>query len=175
MSVHHLQRGQVARPARQASQAARVAAPIKGIDIRAAASQSEPGTAIFLRNMVPTERGVEIRSGYREWQLGVEVAPTSGSGIRTLVPFESVTNLDADNRLFAVTNEGIWDVTQYDTAPIQKLSFNFPLRRLPAARGTQHTHSTQITQVKTNYSWPTWRTACLLTIRQQIPGHKQPV
>jgi len=69
--------------------------------------------------MLPSEKGLQVRRGYREHVI--EVEDVSSAGIHTLIPFNGV---DGTNKLFAVNNEGIWDVTTYDTAPTKKVAFS---------------------------------------------------
>jgi hypothetical protein len=72
---------------------------------------------VFTYNLDPVEYGMKVRPGFGEWQIDIE--NTSGLGVRTLIPVNGVT---AD-KLFAVTNEGIWDVTADDGTPSQEITF----------------------------------------------------
>ncbi len=121
MSVHHLRPGQVARAASQQLQEARMPAPLKGIDPRMSFTGSNPSYCIYTYNLVPYEDGLRIRKGYREWQIGV--TSTIPGGIHTVVPYDGVDNSLAADRLFAMSREGIWDVTVSGGTPVLKLAF----------------------------------------------------
>ena len=99
----------------------RYPAPVRGMDIRKAIGSEDLLHSIYTYNLVPYEFGLRVRSGYREWQKNVE--SVSNSGVRTLVPFSSVTNDPADERLFAMTTEGIFDVTVAEAAPVLEIAF----------------------------------------------------
>ena len=123
MAVGHLQRGQLATSARRTAQVTRVPAPILGIDSRAALSKGDPDTCIYTYNLQPYEYGMRVRKGYREWQVDIETAPDMGLGVRTVIPFDGVERSNVGDRLFAVTNEGIWDVTVFGGTPVLKVAF----------------------------------------------------
>lgn len=110
---------QVGRPVKQTNYAVRVPAPIRGIDTRVSVTAFDPEYCIYTYNLVPYDYGMRVRHGYREW--AVDTVSTSSLGIRTLIPF--INNTTADKALFAVTNEGIWDVTTTDVPPVLKVAF----------------------------------------------------
>ena len=68
---------------------------------------------------MPDKSGMRVRSGYREFVVDVESGTSFAIG--TIIPLEGIEG--TDDKLFAVTNEGIWDVTTYDTAPTLKVAF----------------------------------------------------
>lgn len=121
MAVHALQRGQISRPQQTNNTVVRFPAPIGGIDSRISLTNPDPTVCVYTFNMVPFEYGMAVRKGYREWQLNVN----NGNflGIHTMIPYDGLPVDQTDDRLFAVTNEGIWDVTVATAAPILKLSF----------------------------------------------------
>ena len=111
-----------ARPQKQSSQVSRFRAPIQGMDFhQSLGDYNNPLHSLYSYNLVPYELGLQVRQGYREWQK--DVTDGSGAGVHTLIPFDSVSEGNADDRLFAVNNEGIWNVTEFDTAPIQMVVF----------------------------------------------------
>ena len=99
----------------------RYPAPIGGINNKIALGSEDLIHCIYTYNLVPNEEGMVVREGYREWQI--EVENSSSAGIHTLIPFNTAVAGGAD-KLFAVNNEGIWDVTSYDTAPSQVATFS---------------------------------------------------
>lgn len=121
MAVHNLARGQVSRPAKQALKTVRYPAPLKGVDARVALTEASAEHAVYCYNMTPFEYGVAVRKGYREHQVGVDLG--ASVGVHTIIPFDGIESQGAQDRLFAVTNEGIWDVTVAGAAPILKETF----------------------------------------------------
>lgn len=111
----------VGKPVRQVNKVHKFPAPIKGIDTRISVSIADPLHCIYTFNLVPFDYGMRVRQGYREFVLDVDLG--ASVGIHTIVPFEGVIEDGSGDRLFAVTNEGIWDVTTFDTAPTLKATF----------------------------------------------------
>jgi hypothetical protein len=70
--------------------------------------------AIYLFNIMPDEYGLTTRKGYVEWANGMV------SEVRTIIPYKAANN-PANDRLFAVTELGIYDITTSGTvgAPVQ--------------------------------------------------------
>jgi hypothetical protein len=99
----------------------RIVSPIKGIDIRSSISIGSPEFCVYTYNLVPFEYGLRVRKGYREWQTDVGTA--AAFGVQTLVPFDGIEETGENDKLFAMNNEGIWDVTIAGAAPISKFTF----------------------------------------------------
>jgi hypothetical protein len=99
----------------------RYPAPVQGIDIRQSLGSGDLNHCVYTYNLLPFEYGMRVRFGYREWQIGVDDGVNLG--IHTLVPFDSAEEDDVGDKLFAVNNEGIWDVTSFDTTPVQDVVF----------------------------------------------------
>ena len=104
-------------------QVSKVPAPVKGVDARAPAGNMDPELCVYAYNMMPAEYGMLLRDGYRQWVVDIEDVPSEGLGVRTLMAYDGLTTGLVDDRLFAVTNEGIWDVTQEGVPPILKFTF----------------------------------------------------
>lgn len=115
--------GSVGVAAQQTSQVHRYPAPIRGIDQRLALGEGDQLNCVYTYNLCPFEFGMRVRKGYREWQVGAEVEQSVSTGVHTLIPFDSKNNDRTGDRLFAVTNEGIWDVTVEEAAPILMYTF----------------------------------------------------
>lgn len=125
--------GSIGTSQKQNSQVARYRAPIGGVDLRKSLGDLEdPIHCIYTYNMMPFELGMRVREGYREWALDVDAG--ANSGVHTLIPFDSAEENNVGDKLFAVNNEGIWDVTAYDTAPTQLVTF--PDQDIDAGYGT---------------------------------------
>jgi hypothetical protein len=121
MAIKNLKRGQITRPAPQTLKTVRYPAPIKGIDARVALTEGSPIHCVYTYNLVPFEFGMALRKGYREFQIDVDDG--AGAGVHTMIPFEGVAEDGIQDRLFAATNEGIWDTTVAGAAPVLKLAF----------------------------------------------------
>lgn len=100
-------------------------APNKGVDTRAAISDMNLENCIYTFNLVPNDFGMSVRSGYREWCIDLDNGGAVG-GIRTIMVFDGSVTEPSDNRLFVVTNEGIWDCTTFDTPILTAAVFADP-------------------------------------------------
>src|SRR5262245_32817368 len=98
-------------------------APIKGMDGRSNVAVDNPENCIIATNLMPAEYGMRSRFGWREHQVGLETGVGTGLGVRTIIPFSSTVTSGASDKLFAATNEGIWDVTASGAAPVLKQPF----------------------------------------------------
>jgi hypothetical protein len=108
------------RPQQRAHSLYRYPPPIGGIDNRLALGGNDPNHCIYTYNLMPSEKGMVVRDGYREWQIDVDDG--SAAGIHTMIPFNSET--PSQDKLFAVNNEGIWDVTVYGATASKVATFS---------------------------------------------------
>ena len=111
------------RPSNQSSRkvapttkAIHLAAPLGGVNTLMGASAMATNDCISLYNLVPGDYGLRSRDGYTIWQRGMNTKE-----VRTLMSFGGAT--EADDRVFAVTQEGIWDVTVSGAAPVHVVTF----------------------------------------------------
>ena len=125
MAFHNPTSATYRRPAPQVARTATIPGPVLGIDARTILSEGNPNFCIYSFNLVPAEYGLKVRSGYREW--AIELNNGSGVGVRTIIPFGGDDDDASDDRLFAVTNEGIWNVSTYAAAPVFVLDFSNPV------------------------------------------------
>ena len=58
---------------------------------------------------------MRVRKGYREWQK--VISSGLAQGVNTVMPYQGSPQDNSADRLFAVTNEGIWDVTEDEGTP----------------------------------------------------------
>jgi len=121
MAIHHLSRGAIRRPSARVAQSQVVPAPVKGIDATTILSAGDPFYCIYSFNLLPSEYGMRVRKGYREWQI--ELDNGSGISVNTIIPFGGRDSDFTDDKLFAVTNEGIWDVTADQGTPTLVIDF----------------------------------------------------
>lgn len=101
--------------AAEAIQAGRLAAPIAGINGNAPYSMMGAQDLIYGYNVVPSEKGLRTRKGTKEWVTGLT------GDVRSLVPFYAESS--ANDKLFAVTSQGIYDVTATAASPAIKVTF----------------------------------------------------
>ena len=81
--------------------------------------QMPPVDCLYCHNLMPSEYGLRLREGYKEWATNVP-----GGAVKTMIAFEG-QNADASaDRLFAVTSSGIYNVSVFGTtAPVEALAF----------------------------------------------------
>ena len=103
-------------------QVTRYPAPAGGIDVRQAIGNEALDTCVYTYNLVPFEFGMRVRKGYREWQKDLTVGLSQG--VNTVMPYQGSPQDNSADRLFAVTNEGIWDVTADEGTPSLEYTFN---------------------------------------------------
>ena len=99
-------------------------ASVGGVNAVDSLMMMPPQDCIYAYNLMPSEYGQRLRKGYREWATGCIEDPQRAENVdvRTIIPFESNIQDAANDRLFAVTAEGIWDVTLFNTiAPNQEV------------------------------------------------------
>lgn len=123
MAFHSAIGANVLKPRQSTLQTTRLPAPAAGIDARASYAQMPADNCLYSFNMVGGEYGMTLRSGYREWVIDCEVSSGSGSGVRTIMGFDSSATGTSGSKLFAVTEEGIWDVTTEDSTPSRVATF----------------------------------------------------
>ena len=85
-----------------------IPAPVRGMNTRQLLASNDPYTCVYSYNMVPAEYGMETRLGYREYTVPLESNLGDADGVRTLIPVQPADE-SLSGRLFAVTNQGIWD------------------------------------------------------------------
>jgi hypothetical protein len=129
MAIHY-GAGSTTTPQENALQVTVMPAPTKGIDARAPTGNMPSDVCIYTYNLMPAEYGMLLRAGYREWCIGLDLGASTGVG--TLIPFSGVLAGGEDDRIFAVTNEAIWDVTTFD-APVNK--YTMPVTQAGSGHG----------------------------------------
>jgi hypothetical protein len=95
----------------QTTKVANVPAPTQGMDTRVNAASDTFDLCIYAYNIIPDGEGLRVREGYAEHQTGLT------SPVNTIIPFQAPKQTDASNRIFAVTQEGIYDVTIQGAIP----------------------------------------------------------
>jgi hypothetical protein len=101
-------------------QAYTLPAPVGGVDNSQAISAMQELNCLYAYNMSPESNGLRVRDGYSEWANGT----TGTTGVRTIVPFVGAAEDGSEDKLFAVTREGVFDVTtQGTTSPTQVVTW----------------------------------------------------
>ena len=107
-----------------------------GLDARQNLAQGDPNFALFNYNLTPAEYGCKIRNGYREFATGIP----GTSGVRTIIPYHARSSSAVD-KLFAVTNNGIYDITAGGDMSAASLDYTFSDTSADAGYGTFVTHT----------------------------------
>ena len=106
------------RAARPSVQPQSIPASVGGVNALTSFMGMAVEDAMYLFNIVPSEYGLRLRKGYREWATGCP------SEVRSIIPYDAQTGNEQDDKLFAVCAEGIYDVTLFGTdAPVQEVAF----------------------------------------------------
>jgi hypothetical protein len=98
-------------PQRQTHQVTTVGPPTRGLDTTGDIASMEPTDAVELENLLPTEAGLTVRGGWREYATNIN----TGNPVRSLVcyssaPTSGLTPPLAASTLFAITDAGIYNV-----------------------------------------------------------------
>jgi hypothetical protein len=86
-------------------QAASLPASVGGINAYDAIMAMPPEDCIYTFNLMPVEYGLRLRKGYTEWATGIN------GDVRTLIAYDSASEDPSKDRLWAVTEFGIFNVT----------------------------------------------------------------
>lgn len=96
-------------------------APTGGLNAIAAGVAMPPEDCVLLYNLVASEYGLRSRLGSREWVTGLTGA--TDNLVRALLPFTGSAKSGAQNKLFATTSSGIWDVSASTSTPSLSIAF----------------------------------------------------
>ena len=83
-----------------------VPASVGGMNALDSLREMPPNDCLQTTNLMPSEYGLRLRKGYREYAHIETDKP-----VNTIIPFEGQAQSQANDRLFAVTEDGIYDVT----------------------------------------------------------------
>lgn len=116
----------LARPRRKAPapasmETAYVPAPTGGLNTISPGSEMGALDCILIYNLIAAEYGLRSRLGSREWCTGLTGA--IDNKVRTVMSFTGAAASGSDNKVFATTSTGIWDVTASSATPTQVLAF----------------------------------------------------
>ena len=109
----------IGQPTPQTMQTYFVPPSVGGINSLDSIASMPPQDCLYTYNLMPSEYGLRLRKGTRQWASGLP------SGCRSLVPFEGQSADSTTDRLFAVCSEGIYNITVFgNTAPNQEVAFS---------------------------------------------------
>ena len=110
--------GRLGRAAPPVAQTHTIPASVGGINALTSALQMPETDCLYAYNIMPSEVGLRLRKGYREWATNV------GGEVRTIIPYEGVAQDASQDRLFAVAQNGIYNVSlESNTNPSQDVTF----------------------------------------------------
>jgi hypothetical protein len=119
---------------RQNTQSDFLPAPMRGVNAVVGLASMTPMDAVMSFNMIPAGDGLRVRTGYREW-----VTDIPGGEVRTLIPLRGEVSDFTDDKLFAVTEDGIYDCSQSTDAPPEVVEFVEPVGPAGWGQYTQYT------------------------------------
>ena len=109
----------VFRATQQTVQVTNAPAFVGGINSYAPLANMPSTDVLYTYNLVAKEAGMAVRDGTIEWANSL-----TGQGVKTIMPFVSADTSSSSDRLFGVTDEGIYDITtQGDTSPTQDVAW----------------------------------------------------
>jgi hypothetical protein len=94
-----------------------IPAPVNGINSVTALANLDPTYCIYSYNFVPGAYGLLVRKGYADYVTNI----TGTGGVRTLVPVKAISA--ANNRLWAISADGIWLATASTSSPTKTVTF----------------------------------------------------
>ena len=108
-------------PSQQVTEHTIIPAPVQGMNAALNITDENPQVCIWCENLIPNEYGLRVREGYRVWQEGIN----SGAEVRNVITYYGRTDADTPtaDRIFAVTTNGIYNVTAEYGTPSTALTF----------------------------------------------------
>ena len=127
------------RPAPATALSTTIPASVGGINSLDSLAGMSPSDCLYTYNLMPSEYGMRLRRGYREWANGM-----TGGSVNTIIAYEGQSDTVASRRLWAVTADGIWNVTTYgETDPVNEVpGTGPPSAPVPPTVGTAWTNTT---------------------------------
>lgn len=119
----------IRRGAQQTTQVATIPAPTKGINATDPLISLGIDEAIYSYNIIAAERGMVTRKGYQEVVKNI----VGDEGVRTMIPFAGMAADGNEDRLFAISNDGIYNATLSTDLPSK--IYDFPTKTGDAGYG----------------------------------------
>lgn len=89
---------------------------INAVDGLLTMGERSPEDSIFQYNLIPSQYGCKVRTGYQQWSTGVGTG-----GVRTILPYTGSTS--GQNRLWAMAEGGIYNVSAGGASPVINTAF----------------------------------------------------
>lgn len=89
---------------------------INAVDGLLTMGERGPEDSIFQYNLIPSQYGTKVRTGYSEWAIQVGT-----SGVKTILPYTG--SIAVNDKLWAMASGGIYDVTASVTNPAVNTAF----------------------------------------------------
>ena len=99
-------------------------APVRGLLANAAIFGTGPDSvesALWLYNLQPSEYGVRVRPGSREFATNIPDKDLAQGEVRTIMYYNSTTQGAVNDFVFAATSDGIYDITAGGAGPHTKV------------------------------------------------------
>src|SRR5512146_2050709 len=96
-------------------------APLGGIDAVSPLSAMPPENCVYAWNLVLGESGLDVRPGYAEWVTGL--TGVLSNAVLSMVPHTGSAKNGTQDRLWAATAKGLWDVSSSSGAPALSLTY----------------------------------------------------
>lgn len=87
-------------------------APMGGVNSVDSASELPDKDCVYAYNLIRAQLGLRSRSGYQEWVPVGSLTGATNNEVRTVLPYSGSAANQVNDKLFATTATGIWDVTQ---------------------------------------------------------------
>ena len=111
--------GRLGAPGPQVMQPYNQPPSVGGINSLDSIAAMPPEDCIYAHNLMPSEYGLRLRKGFREWARGLP------SAVKSIIPFEGQFADSSTDRLWAVCAEGIFNVTDFgETDPDHDVVFS---------------------------------------------------
>lgn len=107
----------LSRTQRNSQRSFSIKAPVGGINTIAVGTEMPPTDSILSYNLIGAEYGLRPRLGWAEYVTGLDGDP------RSMLSFMGSPKSGANNRLFAVTQSGIWNCSASTNAPTRVVTF----------------------------------------------------
>jgi len=105
-----MRQARMLQPSPQNTESDKIPAPIAGINAVSNIAEMGPNDAVFLYNLIPSQYGCKVRTGWAEWCTNVGTG-----GIKTIIPFKG--SIAVEDRLFACAGNGIYEVSATSSSP----------------------------------------------------------
>jgi hypothetical protein len=103
----------------QSTEGITVPAPLGGINNAVPLALMPVTDTVMTVNMQSSAYGLRVRPGYTQW---CEPIP-DGDGVKTIIPFNASGRLNVGDKLFAVTNDGIYNISVQGGTPAKVVDF----------------------------------------------------